>query len=383
MKNSVTTPRKKYKKTEKISGMIMSAPAVLLLIGFLIIPIIYTVYYSFFTYQVMRPDNIVFSALDNYKKIFQDENFWLALRSTVYFTILVVPFQCILALALALLVSSKLKGVSIFRTMYFSPQVTSMVVIAILWTILYNSNVNTGLINAFLGSIGFGPIDFLNNPKTAMNAIIFMSAWQGAGYQMMIFLAGLNGIPQEQYEAASVDGAGKIAQFLYVTLPGLSNTIKYVLMITIIQAMKLFTQPYIMTKGGPQNSTKTLVYYIYEQGFQKGNLIIGLIFISPLIWMISSSFKQELSIFSNMTSLSTFLPLDFTVDNYRSISKIKYTSDFEKYIFIYRYCTFRGIIRGSFHRWMWFYSYFFSGCNADFKNGICNSFYTRFCCKME
>lgn len=271
MKNSVTTPRKKYKKTEKISGMIMSAPAVLLLIGFLIIPIIYTVYYSFFTYQVMRPDNIVFSALDNYKKIFQDENFWLALRSTVYFTILVVPFQCILALALALLVSSKLKGVSIFRTMYFSPQVTSMVVIAILWTILYNSNVNTGLINAFLGSIGFGPIDFLNNPKTAMNAIIFMSAWQGAGYQMMIFLAGLNGIPQEQYEAASVDGAGKIAQFLYVTLPGLSNTIKYVLMITIIQAMKLFTQPYIMTKGGPQNSTKTLVYYIYEQGFQKGN----------------------------------------------------------------------------------------------------------------
>ncbi|MBU3839913.1 MAG: sugar ABC transporter permease [Candidatus Ruminococcus intestinipullorum] len=271
MKNSVTTPRKKYKKTEKISGMIMSAPAVLLLIGFLIIPIIYTVYYSFFTYQVMRPDSIVFSALDNYKKIFQDENFWLALRSTVYFTILVVPFQCILALALALLVSSKLKGVSIFRTMYFSPQVTSMVVIAILWTILYNSNVNTGLINAFLGSIGFGPIDFLNNPKTAMNAIIFMSAWQGAGYQMMIFLAGLNGIPQEQYEAASVDGAGKIAQFLYVTLPGLSNTIKYVLMITIIQAMKLFTQPYIMTKGGPQNSTKTLVYYIYEQGFQKGN----------------------------------------------------------------------------------------------------------------
>ena len=100
-------------------------------------------YYSFFTYQVMRPDSIVFSALDNYKKIFQDENFWLALRSTVYFTILVVPFQCILALALALLVSSKLKGVSIFSTFFFSPQVTSMVVIAILWTILYNSNVNT------------------------------------------------------------------------------------------------------------------------------------------------------------------------------------------------------------------------------------------------
>lgn len=260
-----------YKRTEKLSGMIMSAPAVILLAGFLIVPIIYTIYYSVFTYQVIRPDNIIFSGIENYIDLFQDGNFWQALRNTVYFTVIVVPVQCVLALALAMLVASRRRGVSVFRTMYFSPQVTSMVVIAILWTILYNSNANTGLINALLTSLGMAPIDFLNNPKTAMNAIIFMSAWQGAGYQMMIFLAGLNGIPQEQYEAASVDGAGKWAQFRYVTLPGLSNTIKYVLMITIIQAMKLFTQPYIMTKGGPQNKTKTLVYYIYEQGFQKGN----------------------------------------------------------------------------------------------------------------
>lgn len=260
-----------YKKAEGLAGSLMSAPAVLLLIAFLVIPIIYTVYYSFFTYQVMRPDNIVFNFLKNYQKLFQDASFWKALRVTVYFTVLVVPLQCVLALGLALLVSSKTKGVSIFRTMYFSPQVTSMVVIAILWTILYNSNPNTGLINAFLKNLGLGPIDFLNNPKTAMNSIIFMSAWQGAGYQMMIFLAGLNAIPGEQYEAAAVDGAGRMAQFCYITLPGLVNTIKYVVMITLIQAMKLFTQPYIMTKGGPQNQTKTLVYYIYEQGFQKGN----------------------------------------------------------------------------------------------------------------
>nr|WP_294490974.1 sugar ABC transporter permease [uncultured Mediterraneibacter sp.] len=263
--------RGNFKRTEKLSGMIMSAPAAILLTGFLIIPILYTIYYSFFAYQVIRPDNVVFNGLDNYIDLFQDEDFWLALKNTVYFTVLVVPIQCVLALALAMLVTAKRKGVSVFRTMYFSPQVTSMVVIAILWTILYNSNANTGLINAFLTSFGMEPIDFLNNPGTAMNAIIFMSAWQGAGYQMMIFLAGLNGIPQEQYEAASVDGAGKWAQFRYVTLPGLTNTIKYVLMITIIQAMKLFTQPYIMTKGGPQNSTKTLVYYIYEQGFQRGS----------------------------------------------------------------------------------------------------------------
>lgn len=260
-----------YKRTERRAGIVMSTPAVILLAAFLVVPIIYTIYYSFFTYQVIRPDNIIFSGIENYISLFQDGDFWKALRNTVYFTVIVVPVQCVLALALAMLVSSRRRGVSIFRTMYFSPQVTSMVVIAILWTILYNSNANTGLINALLSSLGLDTINFLNDSDTAMNSIIFMSAWQGAGYQMMIFLAGLNGIPQEQYEAASVDGAGKWAQFRYVTIPGLMNTIKYVLMITIIQAMKLFTQPYIMTKGGPQNSTKTLVYYIYEQGFQDGN----------------------------------------------------------------------------------------------------------------
>ena len=257
---------KKGKKeySDNLAGFIMSSPAIILLVAFLIIPIIYTIYYSFFTYQVVRPDNIKFNAIGNYVKLFHDENFYVALKNTVYFTVIVVPVQCTLALVLALMVSSKKKGVAIFRTLYYSPQITSMVIIAVLWTILYNSNANTGLINAFLKSIGMQPIDFLNNPKTAMNSIIFMSAWQGAGYQ-------INAIPTEQYEAASVDGADWFAKLIYVTIPGLINTIKYVLMITLIQAMKLFTQPYIMTKGGPRNATKTLVFYIYEQGFQKGN----------------------------------------------------------------------------------------------------------------
>ncbi len=232
---------------------------------------IYTVYYSVFQYQVMRPNDISFIGFANYIKLFADSDFWLALKNTVYFTIIVVPVQCALALALAMLVSKKFRGVSIFRTMYFSPQLTSMVVISVLWTVLYNSNPNTGLINSILAGMGMEPINFLSNPKTAMNAIIFMSAWQGAGYQMMIFLAGLQGIPGEQYEAASVDGATPVQRFLYVTLPNLKGTIVYVITITMIQAMKLFTQPYVMTQGGPQNATKTMVYYIYTQGFQKGN----------------------------------------------------------------------------------------------------------------
>ena len=248
------------KRNERVAAYLFTIPAMFLLFAFLVVPILYTVYYSLFQYQIVRPDNITFIGLKNYLKLFTDKDFWLAFRNTVYFTVLVVPFQCVLALALAMLVSSKFRGVAIFRTMYFSPQLTSMVVISILWTVLYNSNPNTGLINSLLTSLGMEPINFLTNSKTAMNSIIFMSGWQGAGYQMMIFLAGLQGIPRDQYEAASVDGASKVQQLLFITLPGLKGTIKYVVMITMIQAMKLFTQPYVMTQGGPKNCTNTVFY---------------------------------------------------------------------------------------------------------------------------
>lgn len=259
------------KRDERIAAYVLTIPAMFLLVAFLVVPIIYTVRYSLFQYQIVRPDRITFIGLKNYLNLFKDSDFWLAFRNTVYFTVLVVPSQCALALALAMLVSSRFRGVSIFRTMYFSPQLTSMVVISILWSVLYNPNPSTGLINSLLVNLGLDPINFLSNEKTAMNSIIFMSAWQGAGYQMMIFLAGLQGIPRDQYEAAEVDGATKVQRFLYITLPGLKGTIKYVIMITMIQAMKLFTQPYVMTQGGPRNATRTLVYYIYTQGFQQGN----------------------------------------------------------------------------------------------------------------
>ncbi len=259
------------KKSERTAAYLFVVPAVVLLAAFLIYPALQTIRYAFTDYNIMRPDRIKFSGINNFIELFQDKNFWIAVKNTLHFTVLVVPFQTALALALALLISSRRRGVSIFRAAYFSPQVTSMVVVAILWTVLYNFNPDSGLLNALLVKLGMEPCGFLNDPKTSMNSIIFMSAWQGAGYQMMIFLAGLQGIPKEQYEAASIDGAGKVKSFFYVTLPGLKNVIQYVIMITVIQAMKLFTQPYVMTKGGPQNSTRTLVYYVYEQGFQKRN----------------------------------------------------------------------------------------------------------------
>ncbi|XME02302.1 carbohydrate ABC transporter permease [Lachnospiraceae bacterium C1.1] len=258
-------------KSQSIAAAVFVTPAVVLLIAFLLVPMLYTIYFSVFRYQIMRPNDITFINIENYVKLFKDPDFWHAFRNTLYFTVIIVPVQSVVALALALLVASKTKGVAVFRTMYFAPQLTSMVVISILWTILYNSNPSTGLINSLLVNLGMEPVNFLSNPRTAMNSIIFMSAWQGAGYQMMIFIAGLQAIPTSHYEAASVDGATAFQKLIYITLPGLKSTIKYVIMITMIQAMKLFTQPYVMTKGGPQNATKTLVYYIYTEGFQEGN----------------------------------------------------------------------------------------------------------------
>ena len=246
-------------------------PGCLILLMFTILAAALAFGFSFMDFNLLRPKDAAFVGFENYIRLFQDASFLKAMKNTLYFAVIVVPYQVTLAFGLALLVRENIKGIGIFRSAYFSPLVTSMSVIAILWTFIYNPNPTQGLLNAILTKFGLPACDFLRSADTAMNSIIFMSAWQGAGYQMMIFLAGLQGIPKDQYEAASVDGANKWNQFLFITLPGLKGTIKYVIMITMIQAMKLFTQPYIMTQGGPKNSTKTLVYYIYTQGFQKGN----------------------------------------------------------------------------------------------------------------
>lgn len=258
-------------KAFKLTPYMFVLPAVILMMTFLLWPALTSLRYAFTNYNIMRPDRVEIVWFSNFIKLFSDADFKKALWNTIYFTIVVVPYQCTLALALALLINKKIRGVGVFRAAYFSPMVTSMTVISILWTILYNPNPNQGLINAILVKLGLESISFLRDPGTAMNSIIFMSGWQAAGYQMMIFLAGLQNIPQDRYEAASIDGAGVFQKFWYITLPGLANVIKYVVIITMIQAMKLFTQPYIMTQGGPQNATRTLVYYIYQQGFQFKN----------------------------------------------------------------------------------------------------------------
>ena len=189
------------------------------------------------------------------------------------FALIVVPLQSGLALLLAMLINQKdIKGINVFRTIYFSPVVTSMVVVSVVWVFLYSQE---GLINQFFSIFGLGPFDWLTSPQSALIAIIIMSIWQGVGFQMVIFLAGLQGIPDVLYEAASIDGAGMLRKFWNVTIPQLRNTIIFVAISTTILAFRLFTQVDVMTSGGPQDATTTVVYHAVEQGFRNQRIAYG------------------------------------------------------------------------------------------------------------
>ena len=260
------------RRGETIMAWLFSAPALLLLTVFLLIPFIMAVALAFTDQRLIPNPNLPtrFVALRNFVRLLDDETFHRALLNNFLFAGVVVPLQTSFALLLAILVNQKLRFVNVFRTIYFSPVVTTMVVVAIIWTFLYNPG--EGLINGFIQTISFGrlgPYDWLTSTKLAFPAIMLLSIWQGVGFQMVIYLAGLQDIPDELYEAAQVDGANRWQQFLNVTLPQLRNTTIFVVIATTILAFKLFDQVWIMTKGGPQEATMTTMIVVYRAGFKQ------------------------------------------------------------------------------------------------------------------
>lgn len=207
-----------------------------------------------------------FIGLANYERLLtRDPVFVKALTNTVYFVLGVVPFDVVCALTLALLLNRPIRGMTIYRAIYFVPVVTSLVAVAIIWQWLYHSEV--GLINYFLRAFGITGIEWLNSTEWAMPAVILMSVWKAFGYYAVIFLAGLQGVPGHLHEAANIDGANSWQRFWKITLPLLSPTLFFVLVISIIQAFQVFAQIFIMTRGGPASATSTIVYYIYNSGF--------------------------------------------------------------------------------------------------------------------
>lgn len=272
MKTAKTTKKFSLSK-ESLTGFAFIAPAVILLFVFLFVPFIMTLGYSFTNYNILKPDAMKFVGLKNLIKLTKDTVFRKSIINTFVFVLLVVPLQVGLGLGLALLINRKLKGISVFRLAFFAPTVLSLVVVSILWTYIYNPN--NGLLNSLLGSVGIGPFKFLNDPKTAMLCIVILSAWQGCGFQMMIFLSGLQDIPVYLYEAAAVDGATPFQQFRSITLPGLKNITTFVSLSIVVSAFQLIIQPMMMTAGGPQNATMTIVYEIYQTGLKYNQMGYG------------------------------------------------------------------------------------------------------------
>lgn len=228
-------------------------------------------YEEYGEYQIAR----TFSLGDNqYAVIAKDPLFWKGLLNNFYFAMIVVPVQTALALLLAILVNQKLPFKNVFRTMYFSPVVTAMVIIAVVWKFLYNPEF--GLINEMIQFVTFGQVDgyeWLQSADTAMHAIIIMSIWQGVGFQMIIFLAGLQDIPEDLYEASAIDGANIWQQFRFITLPMLRNTMIFVVLTTTILAFRLFDQVNVMTPdGGPEESTVTMVWYAIRRGWTQSEV---------------------------------------------------------------------------------------------------------------
>lgn len=269
------TPRRSLSRFRSIrgretwAGLGMVAPAAVLLVLFLIIPVILAFTLSFTNARLISPNPPRFVGLDNFARAFTDPVFLQSAWNTFVFAVVVVPVQAAFALLLAVLVNRSLRGVTLFRVIFFIPVVTSIVVVSILWKFMYQEN---GLINSMIDTITFGAwsgTDWLNNPSTALGAIIFLSIWQAVGFHMIIWLSGLQTIPEELYEAARMDGANGWRQFTNVTWPGLRPTMVFVLVTITIQALALFVQVDVMTQGGPVNSTSTIVFYAVRKGSQQ------------------------------------------------------------------------------------------------------------------
>ncbi len=246
------------------------APALLLIFVFFFLPVAASLVLSvtdFDLYGIADPANTRFVGLSNYSRLLQTPDFWAALRNTFYFAFVGGPLTIAVALSAALLLSSKLvrfKG--FFRTIYFTPFVTTLVAVAIVWRYLYHTRY--GLFNYALSFVGIGPIDWLGDPHWAMPAIILMAVWKSFGYNMLIFIAGLQSIPEELYDAAEIDGAGAFRRFFSITLPMLMPTLVFVSVVTMIGYFQLFAEPYVMTQGGPLRSTTSVVLLMYEEGFR-------------------------------------------------------------------------------------------------------------------
>jgi multiple sugar transport system permease protein len=258
------TRRRRRRDRESVAAAMFLTPSVVGFMIFTAFPVVAAIALAFYDYDLLLGRK--FNGLDNFRDLLHDDVFRAAFLNTVYFTLVSVPLSVALGLGAALLVNQGLRGITLFRTIYLLPYVTVTVAVALVWRWIYLPDV--GLFNTVLGWFGIHGPNWLTSRRWALPGIIIMSVWKSFGYNMVIFLAGLQAIPQHLYDAAKVDGATAWRRFLHVTLPMLSPTTLFVVVISVIGSFQVFDQALVMTNGGPGTSTTTLVLYIYKAGFQ-------------------------------------------------------------------------------------------------------------------
>ena len=240
-------------------------PAFAVIFLFHVIPAFYAWYISFFKFDNLSP--MIFTGFSNYARLLKDAMFWKSLFNTFYFAAGTIPLSIIISVFIAVLLNQKIRGLSFFRTAYFLPVITSMNAVAMVWLWIFQPDI--GVLNYILGFFGVSRINWLMDPVWAMPAVIMVSVWKNIGYNIIIFLVGLQSIPSEYYEAAQLDGAGDMQTFGHVTWPLLMPTVFFVTLISLINSFHTFTQIYMLTPdGGPLKSTSVIVFYLYENAFK-------------------------------------------------------------------------------------------------------------------
>jgi ABC-type sugar transport system permease subunit len=249
-----------------ITALLLILPAMVLIIIFKILPIFEAFRFSFYDYNILKPDEKTFIGFSNYIEAFtKDPYFYNSVKVTFLFAVLKIVLQIIPALLIALLLTKRQTGIGFLRSVILIPTVTSLVVVSVIWNFLYDPN--NGLINSFLSFLGLPVQPFLTSPDQALFSLLGMMIWKDMGFVTILFLAGLQDIPDVFHEAAIVDGASNVQRFFKITLPLLKRTTLFVVVIMTIWSFQVFTPIYVTTKGGPADSTNTLVYYLFEKGF--------------------------------------------------------------------------------------------------------------------
>jgi multiple sugar transport system permease protein len=273
--SSLPPPAAAGARQRRRTGFLFTLPGVLLLLLFLAGPFVMALVLSFTNERLASPLPIRFIGVDNYVATLGSASFRKALVNNIWFTAIVVPVQTGFALGLAILVNQKLRGIKVYRAIYFSPVVVVMTVAATVWLLLYSPD--RGLLNGLLSLVSFGTLqsDWLRSETMALPSIMIMSIWQGVGFQMIIILAGLQDISEDLYEAAAIDGASPWQRFACITVPQLRNTLIFVVTVTMILAFRLFDQVWVMTRGSPLGNTNVMMLEMVNVGFEQQQIARG------------------------------------------------------------------------------------------------------------